>query len=691
MTDNRKTDENTNEEQEKKIAHFSDLELHPKLLSAVKKLSYETPTPIQATAIPVLLTGVDVIGGARTGSGKTAAFGLPMLHQIGEEPKGIQGLVLAPTRELALQVTEMLRSFAADMRIRITTIYGGASYDKQLRALRAGVGIVVGTPGRMIDLLDRGALKLGNVRFVVLDEADEMLRMGFIEDVSKILSATPEDRQTALFSATMPQQIRRIAKEHLKTPQTLQVESSALSVGHIEQAWIAVPSRNKLEALVRVLDKEERDATLIFVRTRAGCAEVADLLAKRGVPADALHGDLNQAARERVLSRLRSKRLDIVVATDVAARGIDVKHITHVINFDFPHDSEIYVHRIGRTGRVGRKGLAITFVTAREQRKLRFLQKDIDAKINRFQIPSDAEIIEKKRARLQNKLTTAIEKEDLSSEKTFIKELLESNVDLEAIAAAALKGFSRSIDIDLGQVPSAEPPKWMQPQNNKRERREQERDFDRGQKKYRDLGEEQEICFSVGRQHGVRPGDFVGAIANEANIRGANIGRITVLERKTFVSLPVKIANMILRKYDSMDIRGTHARIKNNNKQSTSQSQEGENIPRANVGESLQGREVFLPIGSKQRVREKDIIRSIIDATKITEDEIGKITVLGGKSFVRLPNKIAASLLASHATISLRGMDVPITPARPRNERSRPIQQPYRRTRKGRSSGFKKR
>ncbi|MCA9567546.1 MAG: DEAD/DEAH box helicase, partial [Myxococcales bacterium] len=340
---------------------FSALGLDERLIEALDALGFTAPTPIQAAAVPAVISGSDVVGRARTGSGKTAAFGLGVLQRLlTSEGKGVRALVLAPTRELALQVSEALDSFAAKVPFRTATVYGGAPYPPQIHALKTAT-VVVGTPGRLLDHLERGTLSLSDVQCVVLDEADEMLRMGFIDDVETLLAATPEGRQVVLFSATMPEAIQKIADKHQRDAVEIQVEDRDLMVGHIRQVFMRVPRRNRIDALVRVLRGTTRDATLVFARTRAECAEVADELARRGVPADALHGDLNQAARERVLARLRARRLDVVVATDVAARGLDVDHITHVVNLELPGDAETYVHRIGRTGRVGREGMAILF------------------------------------------------------------------------------------------------------------------------------------------------------------------------------------------------------------------------------------------------------------------------------------------------------------------------------------------
>ena len=359
---------------------FDAFGLDPRILAALDDLGWQQPTPIQAEVMSHLLLGRDVIGRARTGSGKTAAFGLPLLERVKTGQGGTRALVLCPTRELALQVTAALESFATKLPVELICVYGGAAYKPQINALRRGVSVVVGTPGRLLDLLERGHLDLSAIETVVVDEADELLRMGFIDDVELLLDATPDSRQVALFSATMPEPIRKVS-QRFSNPVEVEVESRALSVDHITQLWLEVPERNKLDALVRVLDGLVSGTTLVFCRTRVSCAETADTLARRGLAVDALHGDMNQQARERVLRRLRAKRLKIVIATDVAARGIDVDHITHVINYDLPPEPESYVHRIGRTGRAGREGKAIAFCDQSEGAYLRDIERLIGESI----------------------------------------------------------------------------------------------------------------------------------------------------------------------------------------------------------------------------------------------------------------------------------------------------------------------
>jgi ATP-dependent RNA helicase DeaD len=531
-------------------ASFSDFELDPKLLRAVEVLGFEHATPIQAAAMPHLLNGSDVIGRARTGSGKTAAFGLPLLNRVADGTGGVRALVLSPTRELALQVTEALRGLAKFLPVQVTTIYGGTPFPPQLRALRTA-SVVVGTPGRLIDHLQRGTLDLSGVEMVVLDEADEMLRMGFIDDVTTLMDATPDTRQVALFSATMPRQIKALAETRLGEVVEVQVESGGLSTGHIDQFWIRVPQRNKLDALLRVLRGIKRGTTLVFARTRAGCAEVADSLASQGFAADALHGDLNQSARERVLSRLRAKQLDVVIATDVAARGIDVDHVTHVINLDMPIDTEIYVHRIGRTGRVGREGTAISFATPREVHKVRSLTQRLKVDIPRLDVPTDADILDRRRGGVQARLAEVMG-EAHGGVRAWLKHVTEKNEwSHEDVAAAAIVLLAGAEPFD--EVAETAPPVWARERQPRVGRGD---GLSPGRPHRNDGANEVSLFLPVGRHQHLRPRDVVGALANEAGIDGRSIGKVNILDRKTFVGVSRETANQILSRIDHLCIRG---------------------------------------------------------------------------------------------------------------------------------------
>lgn len=524
-------------------ATFDELGLDPGLLAAVEAQGFATPTPIQTQAIPPLLEGRDVVGGARTGSGKTAAFALPLLQAMAEG-EGTQALVMAPTRELALQVSKAISSFAAELPLRVTTVYGGSPYGPQLGALRSGVEVVVGTPGRLLDHLERGSLNLSRLKIVVLDEADEMLRMGFIEDVDTILAATPDSRQVALFSATMPPAIRKVAKRHLNKPVDITVEEEALTVDHIQQRWLLVPQRHKLEALIRLIRADPKPPTLVFARTRAGCAAVADALAQRGLAADALHGDLNQSARERVLSRLRAERLGIVIATDVAARGLDVDHLERVINLDLPESHETYVHRIGRTGRAGRAGLAISLVTPGQRRAFQNLQRALGATLQEMRVPSDADIVAAQRRSLQEGLKESLQADDVEATRGWVTGLLATEEwTAEDLAVAAVRALALADGIDLGRQADDVDVAWARPRDQRPPPRTQNVD-------------EIEIFVPMGRQSGVRPQDLVGAIANDLGVPGRVIGRITIFSNNSFVCIPREIAEDMLSRDPSIELRG---------------------------------------------------------------------------------------------------------------------------------------
>ncbi len=505
---------------------FATLGLDERILSALDTMGFVEPTPIQLEAIPALLEGHDVVGGARTGSGKTAAFGLPVLENVKEGDNTVRAIVLCPTRELALQVTDAMRAMAKKLPVRLLCVYGGAPFPPQLQALKKGVPVVVGTPGRVLDHVRRGSLDLSGVRMFVLDEADEMLRMGFLEDVEEILQQTSDDRQVALFSATMPDPIRRIAAKYLHNPVNVHVESEGLTTTHITQQVLYVPQRSKIDALVRLLDATDHDAMLVFARTRRGCAEAADALAVRGVAVDAIHGDLAQAARERVLTKLRAQRIDVVIATDVAARGIDVDHITHVVNLDLPDDPEVYVHRIGRTGRAGREGTAISLVTPRERPRIRRFQKALDAPIEEVQVPSDAEIETARREKLFARLYQQVN-EGPKERTVDLVEMLDENIDLMSILCASLELLAADEGIDLETVPDEAPPAWTQKATRTRKERESSAGIEDGV----------ELMVTVGRHKGLRPGDLVGALINEKGVPGGAIGKVTVLPRRSFIML----------------------------------------------------------------------------------------------------------------------------------------------------------
>ena len=445
---------------------FDDFALDARLLDATRSLGFDKPTPIQAQSIPHLLAGKSVIGRARTGSGKTAAFGLPLMNLLKEGSRSVQALILAPTRELALQVKNSLASYAENLPVDVVAIYGGTPYGPQLQALRRGVSVVVGTPGRVIDHLERGSLDLSQVKLLVLDEADEMLRMGFVDAVTRIFDATPDNRQVALFSATMPQPIKKIAQRYMSAPLEVQVEEQALSTAHIEQFYVLLSQSHKADALLRILGAQDWETAIIFAKTKVACAEVMDLLRTHGFAVEALHGDLNQDAREGVLKRIRAKRSNVLVATDVAARGLDVDHITHVINLSLPMDQETYVHRIGRTGRAGRKGTAVTFVTAAERRKLHSLRKALSLELKHFPLPSDAQVAEYKADKVHQRIMASVE--NASSSSTMLRDrsqrlLAECSPDV--LVGACLRILGKQTGLDFDRDHSADPPAWSQEQD----------------------------------------------------------------------------------------------------------------------------------------------------------------------------------------------------------------------------------
>jgi ATP-dependent RNA helicase DeaD len=511
-------------------AAFSELGLALELLAALGKLGYETPTPIQARAIPALLAGRDLIGQAQTGTGKTAAFALPVLQALQLDRARVQVLVLTPTRELALQVAEAIHAYGKGLGpLRVLPVYGGQSMEQQVRRLRGGVHLVVGTPGRIMDHLRRGTLSLDTVRTVVLDEADEMLRMGFIEDVEWILSRMPPGRQMALFSATMPPEIRRIAARHLREPESVQVERQTVTVPTVEQRYLNVPERQKLDALTRVLEVEAPDTTLIFVRTRTGAAELRERLQARGYAAEAMHGDMTQQQREAVVRGLRTGQVEIAVATDVAARGLDVERISHVVNYDVPHDAESYVHRIGRTARAGRPGTAILFVTPRETRLLKTIERFTGRHLVPMRMPTAAAVAARRAAAFRKRLLETAAAEDLDPYLALVEELSEeAGVEMAEIAAAAVRLAAGDRPLHAAIEPEAPA---------------------------RAEGGMVRLFLDAGRQAGVRPADIVGAVAGEAGIPGYAIGAIDIYDRFAFVEVPQQYADQVLERMQKVKIR----------------------------------------------------------------------------------------------------------------------------------------
>ena len=523
------------------ITAFDQLALSAPILTALNEVGYESPSPIQAQTIPLLLEGKDVLGQAQTGTGKTAAFALPLLSNIDLAKQQPQLLVLAPTRELAIQVAEAFQKYASHMKgFHVLPVYGGQDYRGQIKALKRGVHVVVGTPGRVMDHMRRGTLKLGTLKALVLDEADEMLRMGFIDDVEWILEQTPDDRQIALFSATMPQQIRRIATEYLNDPQQITIKVKTTTADTIRQRFWPVSGVHKLDALTRILEAEEFDAMIIFVRTKTATVELADKLEARGYAAAAINGDIPQNQRENTIAKLKNNKLDILVATDVAARGLDVERISHVVNYDIPHDTEAYVHRIGRTGRAGRQGDAILFVAPREKRLLHAIEKATRKEIEMMELPSTELINDKRIASFKQRITDTLATEELGLFYQMIEQYqLEHNVPALEIAAALAQLLQGDAPFLLQNKPQQKADKnWKHDKPERGKKRNQkpgdktsrnEQQPDKGMERFR---------IEVGHKHKVKPGNIVGAIANEAGLDSANIGRINIFDDYSLVDLP---------------------------------------------------------------------------------------------------------------------------------------------------------
>ena len=561
------------------ITSFNQLELSKSLLKALDEVGYETPSPIQAQTIPLLLEGKDIIGQAQTGTGKTAAFALPMLSSLDLTQKDPQVLVLAPTRELAIQVSEAFQKYAKYMDgFHVLPIYGGQEYGGQIRALKRGVHVVVGTPGRVMDHIRKGTLKLDGLCALVLDEADEMLRMGFIDDVEWVLEQTPVDRQIALFSATMPQQIRRIATKHLNNPAQITVEMKTSTAETIRQRFWPVSGMHKLDALTRILEAEPFDAMLVFVRTKTATIELAEKLSARGYAAVALNGDIQQKQRERTIEQLKNGKVDVVIATDVAARGLDVQRISHVVNYDIPYDTESYVHRIGRTGRAGRQGDAILFVAPREKRMLHAIEKATKKKIELMELPSTEVINDQRIVKFKQQITDTLATEELGLFYQLIEQYQqEHNVPALEIAAALAQLLQGDSPFLLQNKPHRQDSKNRAKENWDREeggrdkrpsRKERERTSgkdklfkDRPSRDNKPEDGMQRYRIEVGHDDEVRPGNIVGAIANEAGIDSEFIGRIRIHDEYSTVDLPDNMPDEILQQLKKAWVAGKQLQI----------------------------------------------------------------------------------------------------------------------------------
>jgi ATP-dependent RNA helicase DeaD len=544
---------------------FEMFDLHPHLLRAVGELDYNTPTPIQTQAIPALLGGRDVLGQAQTGTGKTAAFALPMLQNLDPNERGVQGLVIEPTRELAMQVARAIREYGQHHHVRVLPIYGGQSYDRQIRRLRQGVQIVVGTPGRMLDLIRKRLLDLSAVRYLVLDEADEMLSMGFIEDIEAILQETPAARQTAVFSATLPKPIRRLADSYMRDPETVVVNPEQVTVPETEQRYYVVHESDKTEALARLLEVEAATSSLVFTRTKIGSAKLADALIARGIGAEALHGDMPQNARERVMAHFRDGQIPVLVATDVAARGLDIDDVSHVINYDVPSDPESYVHRIGRTGRAGKRGVALMLITPREERRLKSIESYTQKPIQRAMVPTVEQVQARRDSLFLNKMLEALASlQDPTSD--LVTQLCDLGFTPEQIAAAAIRmAQGGEVAAPVGHVDASADFTHSRsrsrsvarrgPRSRRGSKSGSRRAPSDGPRRDREAGMVR-LAMEIGSSSGIRPRDVVGAIASEASIPGKAIGAIDIGAERTLVDIAEKHVEKVLGKMQRCRIRG---------------------------------------------------------------------------------------------------------------------------------------
>lgn len=564
---------------------FRDLALNEAVVRALDDVGYESPTPIQAATIPRMLEGADIVGQAQTGTGKTAAFALPILSRIDVQQRSPQALILVPTRELAIQVAEAFQRYATHLKgFHVVPIYGGQSYTPQLHSLHRGVHVVVGTPGRVMDHIKRDTLKLATIKYLVLDEGDEMLRMGFIDDVEWILEQAPKQRQVALFSATMPAAVRRIAQNHLRSPVEVTIKSRTSTASNIRQRYWIVSGMHKLDALTRILEAETFDGMLVFTRTKIATEELAERLEARGFAVEALNGDIAQPQRERTIARLKAGQIDIVVATDVAARGLDVERVSHVVNYDVPYDPESYVHRIGRTGRAGRSGEAILFIAPRERNMLRVIERATRQTIEQMELPSIEDVNDQRVARFNDRISAA---HAAGEGKPFLAliERFESEHNVPAAEiAAALASLVQGKKPLLMDVTSAkreqreEPeqrtqrPKFEPPRPHRAERGADDRKrpaFEAREPTDRHAavgartpdGDMETYRIEVGRAHGVEPGNIMGAIANEAHIDGRFIGRIVIRDDHSFVDLPSGMPKEIFRELQKVRVAGQQLQL----------------------------------------------------------------------------------------------------------------------------------
>lgn len=725
------------------IPLFADLNLSEPLLRVLKEVGYESPSPIQAATIPILLANRDVLGQAQTGTGKTAAFALPILSRIDIKQTTPQALVLAPTRELAIQVAEAFQRYAAHIPgFHVLPIYGGQSYEPQLRALRRGVHVVVGTPGRVIDHLDKNTLDLSQLKTLVLDEADEMLRMGFIDDVENILQKTPDTRQTALFSATMPSVIRRIAKTYLRDPSEIAIAAKTGTADNIRQRYWLVSGMQKLEALTRILEAETFDGMIIFSRTKLGTEELASKLQARGFSAAAINGDIQQAQRERTIQQLKDGRIDILVATDVAARGLDVERISHVVNYDVPHDPESYTHRVGRTGRAGRSGEAILFITPREKSLLKAIERATRQPIEPLILPSIQAVNDVRIAKFKSQIGEMLSLGDLEQFRAIIEEYeRENNVPAIEIAAALAKMARGNVPLllDKNQREASPTSSWSDERSShagkfdrpeRGERAERAERFDRNDRSDRnerpaaprkervdraaDVGM-QTFRIEVGHTHGVKPGNIVGAIANEAGIDSKNIGRIEIFDNYSVLDLPNDMPAELLEHLKTVWVAGQQLRISadgatasaghksatspasatskaafspsNPRENSASPSDKFERKERSESPDHVArsefpkkerndrkpdaGMERFrIEVGNEHGVKAGNIVGAIANEASLDSKYIGRIEIFDDHSTLDLPEGMPKELLEHLKTVWVAGQQLRISHAGERSQAS---------------------
>ncbi|BAP80165.1 MULTISPECIES: DEAD/DEAH box helicase [Stutzerimonas] len=544
------------------IGSFAALGIHPSVLAAVTAVGYEEPSAIQSQAIPVILGGHDMIGQAQTGTGKTAAFALPILSKIDPARKEVQALILAPTRELALQVATAFETYAKQMPgLTVVAVYGGAPMGPQLKAIRQGAQVIVATPGRLVDHLSRNSALLGTIQYLVLDEADEMLKLGFMDDLEVIFEAMPESRQTVLFSATLPHSIRAIAEKHLREPQHIKVATKTQTVTAIEQAHLMVHADQKIAAVLRLLEVEDFDALIAFVRTKQATLDLAAALEAKGYKAAALNGDIAQNQRERVIESLKDGRLDIVVATDVAARGLDVSRITHVFNVDMPYDPESYVHRIGRTGRAGREGRALLLVTPRERRMLQVIERVTNQKVAEARLPNGQQVLEARIKKLTNSLSPLVADAEASHGELLDKLVADIGCSPRALAAALLRKATNGQALTLAEVEKEQP---LVPTSSPRERSDRpERSGDRERRAPIPLAEGRARCrTALGARDGIAARNLLGAILNEGGLAREDIGRIQVRDSFSLVELPEEGLERLLGKLKDTRVGGKQLKLR---------------------------------------------------------------------------------------------------------------------------------